>query len=65
MVFLFTGNVGGYIGMFLGYSVLALPNLLLTAIQKVKKVFSQRKVEAEDLRHVSENSITTKLSLKS
>ena len=51
--------------MFLGYSVLALPNLLLTAIQKVKKVFSQQKVEAEDLLHVSENASTTQLSQKS
>ena len=50
--------------MFLGYSVLALPNLLLTAVQKIKKFFSQQKVEGEDLLRVFDNECRVQPSEK-
>ena len=33
------GNVGGYIGLCLGYSFLQIPDLILWIIQKLKKYF--------------------------
>ena len=34
------GNVGGYIGMCLGYSLLQFPNFLLLITDKIKKWYS-------------------------
>ena len=34
------GNVGGYVGMFLGFSVLQIPSLLNVVYQKIKDKFT-------------------------
>ena len=34
------GNVGGYIGLCLGYSILQVPDIILWVIRKVRKYFS-------------------------
>ena len=34
-------EIGGYLGMFLGYSLLQLPHLLTTAIQLARKISKQ------------------------
>ena len=38
----FTGNVGGYMGLFLGYAILNLPTLTLKFIQNAKQKFENR-----------------------
>ena len=44
---LFIGNAGGYIGMFLGYSLLSLPGLFQSAFRMITKfVCNRKKIEA-------------------
>ena len=37
------GTIGGYIGLFLGYSVLQIPNAIIFLIKKIRKWFSERR----------------------
>ena len=37
------GNVGGYIGLFLGCAIVQLPNLLMTMFRKIKKTVTDRR----------------------
>ena len=39
------GYIGGYIGLFVGYSILQIPNTLFALTRKCKKYFSKMKKE--------------------
>ena len=41
----FIGNAGGYIGMFLGYSLLSLPGLFQSAFGMVTKFICNKKIK--------------------
>ena len=36
------GNVGGYIGLFLGYSILQIPDVILFFVGKIRKYLKKR-----------------------
>ena len=36
-MFVFTGNAGGYLGLFLGYALLNVPDLILAAYDWIKQ----------------------------
>ena len=40
------GNVGGYIGMFLGYALLNVPNILNDFLQKIVKNESKQQISS-------------------
>ena len=35
------GYIGGYIGLFVGYSIMQIPDTILTIMKKCKKLYSQ------------------------
>ena len=47
--FPFLGNAGGYIGMFLGWSLLSLPGMFQMAIYKVKEMMCPKKTFKQDI----------------
>ena len=45
----FSGNAGGYLGLFLGYAILNIPDLIAFVIGMIKNWNSKRNVEEKDL----------------
>ena len=45
----FLGNAGGYIGMFLGWSLLSLPGMFQMTIYKVKEIICPKKNFKQDI----------------
>lgn len=52
------GSVGGYIGLCLGYSILQLPDIVLSAIRYFKKYYSEKFNKGHDISTSSFNSTT-------
>ena len=48
------GNVGGYIGLFLGCAIVQLPNLLMTMFRKIKKTIIDRRDNKIGLEMINE-----------
>ena len=46
---LFSGNAGGYIGMFLGWSLLSLPGMFQLAMRKAKEMICPKKKVKQDV----------------
>ena len=39
------GTIGGYIGLFLGYSVLQIPNAIIFLVRKIRKWYSDKRLK--------------------
>lgn len=49
------GTVGGYIGLFLGYSMLQIPKAVLNFANKVKLLYSDRKLNIKNAQFVQDD----------
>ena len=48
-MFIFIGNAGGYLGLFLGYGILHIPELALAAYTWTRKRISERRQKSQDI----------------
>jgi hypothetical protein len=59
----FVGNAGGYIGLFLGYSLMCIPNMLVKMYRKIKDVGQERMNKTRHNRNEEDESSSITLSL--